>query len=78
MHKSALTNWKNPGEIVAFSINDDFSLKKLNQMTSYGGNPCHLTLSPNKKVLFAANYNNQGSVISYQLDNEGFIKNIAS
>jgi len=78
LYSTNLTNWKNPGEIVAFSINDDFSLKKLNQMSSHGGNPCHLTLSPNKKVLFAANYNNQGSVISYQLDNEGFIKNIAS
>ena len=78
LYSTNLTNWKSPGEIVSFSINNDFSLKKLNQMSSYGGNPCHLTLSPNKKILFAANYNNQGSVISYQLDSDGLLNKIAS
>ena len=78
LYSTNLINWKTPGEIVSFLIHDDFSLIKLNQMSSRGGNPCHLTLSPNKNILFAANYNNQGSVISYRLDTDGSIKNIAS
>ena len=34
--------------------------------------------SKQKNFDFAANYNNQGSVISYQLDSDGLLNKIAS
>ncbi len=58
------------GQIDAWKLNSDGSLKKLNSQSSGGQGPCHLTVHPSGKCLFAANYNG-GQASMIQIDESG-------
>lgn len=65
-------NGKKGGAISAFKIEDDGSLKLINQVSTVGTGPCHVAVDSQGKAVLAANYNT-GSVISYQLEPDGRI-----
>lgn len=44
------------GVVVAYAINEDGSLKMLNQVSSQGAGPVYLSLTPDGKFLLVANY----------------------
>lgn len=46
----------NSGGISAFRIEKNNKLSLINQVLTYGANPCHVSLSPNGKKLIASNY----------------------
>jgi 6-phosphogluconolactonase len=54
------------GGVSAFEINADGTLKLINQVSSVGGGPCHISLDRSAKMAMVANYGG-GSVASYQL-----------
>lgn len=57
----------------AFRINNkDWKLENLNTVSSHGIHPCHISLSPDGKVLFTANYTS-GSVSSFPVNSDGTI-----
>lgn len=58
------------GGITAFQIGPDGGLTKLNEATTRGGGPCHLTVAPDGSTVLGANYGG-GSVISYRLQPDG-------
>lgn len=63
----------NENSLNAFKIEkDSWDLTKLNQQSSKGKNPCHISLSPSGKTLFTANYTS-GSISSYPIFKNGNI-----
>ena len=56
LYSTNLHDFKRSGEIIAFKIEPEGSLTELNRVPSQGLNPCHLQLSPNRKILFIVNY----------------------
>jgi 6-phosphogluconolactonase len=73
----AVTEGK-PGKISAFAIDPESKkLKLLNQTSSGGQGPCHVSLSQNGKTLLAANYGS-GSVTSIPVNADGSLKEPAS
>ena len=64
-------NENNNGMVTAFSIDlATGKLTQLNQVSSKGGGPCHVSLDPEGKFVFVANYNT-GSIASYQVHPDG-------
>ena len=62
---------KNP-VVIAFEIQKDFSLKKINELPISGGLPCHISLVENDSMITVACYET-GSVHLFSLDeNSGF------
>jgi 6-phosphogluconolactonase len=50
-------NEAGPGRVAAFAINpQDGALTKINDASSAGGGPCHVSVHPGGKWVFAANY----------------------
>ena len=68
---------KASGAVSAFSINEDGTLKLLNQEASGGRGPCHIWLGPGEKTALVANYGG-GTFASLPLDEEGKLKPAAS
>ncbi len=66
---------KTDGRVVSWSIAEDGSLTKLNEQSSGGAAPCHLTLF--KNILLVANYSS-GTVSSFLTNPDGTIKTHAS
>jgi 6-phosphogluconolactonase len=60
------------GFVASFARQPDDHLKLINQQSSMGEGPCHLSLDADSKNLFVANYAS-GSVASYQVDEAGKI-----
>jgi 6-phosphogluconolactonase len=58
------------GEVSAYAIEADGQLKKLNTQSSGGGVPCHVSVSPDGKTVFTANYG-AGSLASFPLEADG-------
>lgn len=58
------------GAVAAFAIEKDGSLKRLNEQTSGGNGPCHITLAHGGKVALVANYGG-GSVQSLPVQADG-------
>ena len=58
------------GGVMAFKIGDNGHLTKLNQVSSYGVAPCHISTDKTGKFVFVANYVN-GSVESYGVKPDG-------
>ena len=58
------------GRVVAWQIGDDGELTQLNEQLSGGGLPCHLTVDPQGRYVFAVNYRG-GNVVMYPLDSRG-------
>lgn len=61
------------GAVSAFAINDDGSLKMLNQQSSGGAGPCHLDIDRGGRSLFVANYGG-GSVALLPVNQDGTLK----
>jgi 6-phosphogluconolactonase len=60
------------GALSAFAIGKEGTLSLLNQASTGGPGPCHLSVDSQGKVVIAANYSG-GSVISYRLNPDGRI-----
>jgi 6-phosphogluconolactonase len=61
----------NAGTVSAFAIDPETAkLKPLNQVSSKGGGPCHLTTDRSGKFLYVANYNT-GSVAAFPIHDDG-------
>lgn len=58
------------GGLFAFSIKVDGQLAPLNQISSEGGGPCDVALSPDGKLIAVANYGG-GSAIIYRVQADG-------
>ncbi len=68
----------NPGKISAFAIDaESRKLKLLNQSSSGGKGPCHVSITKNGKTLLAANYSS-GSIVSIPVNDDGSLKAPAS
>ncbi len=64
-------NGENVGAVSAFAIDKTFGkLKLLNQKSSGGGGPCHVSVDATAKVLLVANYGS-GSVKAIPLNKDG-------
>ncbi len=60
-------NGEKTGMVTAFAINPDGTLNKLNQQSSGGTGPCHLSVDPTGQAVLVANYGG-GSVASIALE----------
>ena len=65
-----VTNEGDPGQVTAYSINDDGSLSELNYQSSHGAAPCHLMCDATGKFLVVVNYTS-GTVAMYPLGDDG-------
>src|SRR4051794_29900533 len=64
-------NEENAGKVTAFAIDEaSAKLKQLNQVSTKGGGPCHLTTDRSGKWLYVANYNS-GSVAAFPIHDDG-------
>ncbi|MBG29774.1 MAG: 6-phosphogluconolactonase [Opitutae bacterium] len=68
----------NAGAITSFSIDAKTGgIKQLNQVSSKGAGPCHITIDADGKTLLVANYGG-GSVASYRIGDEGDLSEAVS
>lgn len=58
------------GDVSAFAITSDGSLRRLNTESSQGGGPCHVSVDPAGKNLFTASYG-AGSLASFPIKLDG-------
>ncbi len=58
------------GSVVAYKINADYSLLKINEIASYGIAPCHVSVSLDNRFVFVANYAT-GNIVSYKILENG-------
>lgn len=66
------------GSVASFAIDPvSGALTKLNQVSSRGGWPCHLSVDPSGRMLIVANYKG-GSVASFPLAEDGTVGHAAS
>lgn len=63
-------NENDSGTVSAFAVEPDGKLKALNQVSSKGSGPCHLSVDRTGKWLFAANYNS-GSAAAFPINADG-------
>jgi len=61
---------QNSGAVSAFSMEQDGSLKLINQRASKGRGPCHIFLGPQNHYALVANYGG-GSIASLPIDSDG-------
>jgi 6-phosphogluconolactonase len=58
------------GSVVAYQIQADYSLLKINEIASYGVAPCHISIDTKQRFVFVANYGT-GNVVSYKILTNG-------
>ena len=63
------------GGITAFSIQDDGTLKFINERASHGAAPCYLVTDKAGKNLYVANYTG-GNVAAFAIENNGSLSQI--
>jgi 6-phosphogluconolactonase len=61
------------GSVVALAMEKDGRLRKLNELPSEGGAPCHVSVNRNGRVLAIANYTG-GNCLSYLLNKDGSLQ----
>ena len=66
-------NESNEGQVSSYALKDD-KLILLQKKSTRGANPCHITLSPDQRSLFVANYS-EGSLTSFHRTADGLISN---
>jgi len=64
---------KKSGAVSAFEIQPDGKLKLVNQLTSWGTGPTHLTIDPTGKAVVVANYAG-GSVAAFKVKEDGSLE----
>ncbi|HAV12043.1 MAG TPA: 6-phosphogluconolactonase [Opitutae bacterium] len=75
LYSTALTeNPKDKGLVKAYSINHDKTLTKLNQQSSEGTNPCHVSVDATGQMLMVANYMSDASVAAYKINPDGSLE----
>jgi 6-phosphogluconolactonase len=67
-------NESNEGAISAFNLKRN-QLKLINQVTTKGADPCYVTISPDQKNIFVANYSG-GSIAQFYRFADGRLSNI--
>ncbi len=70
-------NGEKGGGLSAFKLEADGRLTLLNQVSTVGGGPCHLTVDSEGRAVLVANYGG-GSVVSYRLEADGRLGQRAS
>lgn len=65
------------GGVVAFSINEDGTLTKLNEQSTGGAGACHVAVDPTGKCVAAANYGGE-SCASFPVNDDGSLGKRAS
>lgn len=70
-------NGKKAGAVSAFAIGDDGKLKLLNQQSSQGAGPCHISLDKTGRCALVANYGG-GSIASLPIGDDGKLAEAAS
>ena len=63
-------NENDNGSVSAYAIQDDDTLKPLNEQPARGAAPCHITLDDSGKNAFIANYTG-GSIASFPIKDDG-------
>lgn len=66
---------KNSGGVAAYRIQDDYSLKLINHVLTFGANPCHVSISPDGKLLAASNYTG-GNLSIFKIEENGGLSQI--
>lgn len=61
------------GGVISYAVEADGSLTLLNTRPAGGGSPCHLSVSPNGRHLFVANYK-EGTTMVFPLAQDGSIR----
>jgi len=70
-------NENDNGTVTAFAVEPSGKLKAINQVSSKGSGPCHLSVDRTGKWLFVANYNN-GSVAAFPINADGSLGDAAA
>lgn len=65
------------GAVAAFELSPKGDLKAINDQSTVGGGPCHITLNPEGTAVLVANYGG-GSVVSYRVGPDGSLGEPAS
>lgn len=65
------------GRVAAYRILPSGALEKIDERSSRGGGPCHVSIHPDGKVLALANYGG-GSVASYRIEADGTLSEAVS
>jgi 6-phosphogluconolactonase len=65
------------GAVAAFELSPKGDLKPINDQSTVGGGPCHITLNPDGTTVLVANYGG-GSVVSYKVGPDGGLGEPAS
>lgn len=65
------------GAVAAFELSPKGDLKLINDQSTVGGGPCHITLNPEGTTVLVANYGG-GSVVSYKVSPDGGLGEPAS
>ena len=63
---------KKAGAVSAFALQPDGKLTFINQATTVGAGPCHLTVDKSGRMVLAANYGG-GSVVAFPIQPEGSV-----
>ena len=58
------------GEVGAYAVQDDGTLRELNRQSTHGAHPCHLEIHPRGEYLLTANYSS-GSVAVHPIGEDG-------
>lgn len=67
----------NSGAVIAFFAQQNGQLTEMNQQSSMGADPCHLTVSANGAYLLVSNYSG-GTLTSMPLDSDGHLEQFIS
>jgi len=67
----------NSGGVIAFAIEADGTLRKLNEQPSGGGGACHVAVDPTGRCVAVANYGG-GSCASFPIRDDGSLGSVAS
>jgi len=66
------------GGVASFRVvSDKGELEKINEVTSGGAAPCHISLDRSEQVLLAANYNG-GNIVAFQIKKDGSLGEMSS
>lgn len=74
VYREGIDRHDKAGTIVAYKIDSaSGKLTMLNEMSTYGADPCHVSIHPGGKLAFVSNYNG-GNIAVYALDDKGLLK----
>lgn len=63
------------GGVAAYRIQDDYGLKLINHVLTFGANPCHVNVSPDGKLVVASNYTG-GNLSVFNVRDDGGLSDL--